>query len=773
MFIYRAFRWPVRKFETLKRQELIGWAEAAANQGNYTEAAKRWKQVIKMIGANTSPGTHFQLASSYIATGDYAAAESVLESAKKRFPEHHQLEILSIRLAIISGDYPRSIELWWRAGTKYNGIVKQKYWAELSRLYRNNGRFKEATEIIEDGLADYPDNYDLLVEYAEIAYQNDDYQLALDRWEKLLEYIELDGSIRKTSLKFTKARMNISILSRLVAIDSFAKQIKEHAKAVRKARPENRVVIYSCISGRYDTLKIPEVLNPNFDYVLFTDQPISGLGIFDVRPLPYFHIDPTRSARYVKTHPHILLPEYDTAIWIDASIITTSDLSPLVERFHKSSKALGVIPHPDRHSVYQEAEACLKLNKDEGSLIQSQIQHYVELGFKGRGLVESGFMMFDLNNKMTTSFLNCWWREIDTYSKRDQLSLSFALEEVGVKPFFLMQRPNNVRNSEDFILVPHGLDDTISTKLSDELFVLSKGKEILSPRVSRKTVTTPSIDVVVCVHNALDEVKRCLESIVRNRSSDAVSLVIVDDGSDEQTAKYLRRFVSSKEWASLLRNEQATGYTKAANKGMAQTSGDMVILLNSDTVTTKNWTDKLSTALFSHHRGGIVGPLSSAASHQSIPDHISKNQQTAINELPPGVSIEGMNRYCEKWAKDEPYTLVPLAHGFCFGVSRELINTIGNFDETNFPRGYGEENDYCFRAINAGFSIVIATNTYIFHAKSKSYKDNVRVGLMRDGSAKLKELHTAPRIERAVLTMQKNPLLIKMREKAALLYDDK
>jgi GT2 family glycosyltransferase len=72
----------------------------------------------------------------------------------------------------------------------------------------------------------------------------------------------------------------------------------------------------------------------------------------------------------------------------------------------------------------------------------------------------------------------------------------------------------------------------------------------------------------------------------------------------------------------------------------------------------------------------------------------------------------------------------------------------------------GRKNDYCFRAADAGFSLVIATHTYVFHAKSESYSDSERVTLMKAASETFRSLHGRPRIERAVRTMQENPILV-------------
>lgn len=106
---------------------------------------------------------------------------------------------------------------------------------------------------------------------------------------------------------------------------------------------------------------------------------------------------------------------------------------------------------------------------------------------------------------------------------------------------------------------------------------------------------------------------------------------------------------------------------------------------------------------------------------------------------------------------------VPLVHGFCLSITADVINEIGYFDEEHFPRGYGEENDFCFRAENAGFILAIALDTFVFHAKSKSYVSNERVTYMRDGMSNFVAKHGAERIASAVKFMEENPHLQYMR----------
>ncbi len=567
-------------------------------------------------------------------------------------------------------------------------------------------------------------------------------------------------------------RLNTSVINRLVDVETTQKMIDRYR--TRKQRP--KIAVYTAIAGGYDTLKLPEVLDPSIDYIIFTDTPMENFGVFTVRPMPYFHEDSTRQARFVKTHPQQLLGDYDIAIWIDANVIITGNISALVKKFVNSKKPIGAIPHPLRNSIYEEGEECIKRNKDEAACIKTQLEHYKNIGFDCHDLIESNLMMFDLRHKKIPDFFTTWWAEIDQYSRRDQLSLNYSMKANDLSWYKLMNRPHNLRSHPLFALLPHRKEQLLLLALYERLrsrkispytgtpFSKKRDKLLASSILKNK-----SIEVVYCVHNALEDVKTCLDSVVKHRKNER--LIIIDDGSDTQTKNFLQDFKRMHtSWVTLKRSESGSGYTKAANRGLKASNADLVILLNSDTIVTKDWCAKLAHAVFTTRGAGIVGPLSSAAGRQSIPNYKSTADQTAINKLPSHLTPEAMNDACEEWSVAGLYPMVPLIHGFCFGITRDAINTIGYFDEENFPKGYGEENDYCFRATDAGFGLVLATNTYIYHAKSKSYKGPERIKLMQLGNETLAKLRGKDRIRRAILSMEQNPLLEKIRKNAALLY---
>src|SRR4030095_758126 len=139
---------------------------------------------------------------------------------------------------------------------------------------------------------------------------------------------------------------------------------------------------------------------------------------------------------------------------------------------------------------------------------------------------------------------------------------------------------------------------------------------------------------------------------------------------------------------------------------------------------TPGWIERLMACGDSDPSIGIIGPISNAATWQSVPERYSPNGDWAVNELP----LSSLDRVSSIFSilHTPQYPRVPLVNGFCFAIKRAVIDAIGLLDEELFPNGYGEENDYCLRAGKAGFSGAIADDCYLFHAKSRSYSHEIR-----------------------------------------------
>lgn len=165
----------------------------------------------------------------------------------------------------------------------------------------------------------------------------------------------------------------------------------------------------------------------------------------------------------------------------------------------------------------------------------------------------------------------------------------------------------------------------------------------------------------------------------------------------------------------VLRNSENIGYTRSINIGVRWSGDDDVVLLNSDTLVTTGWLDGLRHTAFSEDRIGTVTPMSDNAGAFSFPRMGVPNPKAAHvghEEWVHGITAATMNCAAVE---------VPTGSGFCMFIKRELFAEIGLFDQEAFPRGYGEENDFCLRAIANGWRNVITPRAYVFHARNASF----------------------------------------------------
>lgn len=256
-------------------------------------------------------------------------------------------------------------------------------------------------------------------------------------------------------------------------------------------------------------------------------------------------------------------------------------------------------------------------------------------------------------------------------------------------------------------------------------------------RAANPTATELLLDVVVPVFNATEFVLANLQSLVRANDG-SYRVVVVDDASGMRTRRMLKEFADRGD-ITLLHHKTNQGYTRSVNAGVREGSAPFIVTLNSDTVVPKDWHRRLLAPFNRFERVGIVGPLSSAASWQSVPFRFAQGGGWLANSLPLGYDVDGVQEWLKATWKPK-YPEIRLLNGFCMCSRRAVFEQIGVFDETAFPVGYGEENDLCLRASAAGWELRLVDDLYVFHAKSKSFGKN-RSQLSKAGTARLQEKH--------------------------------
>ena len=191
-----------------------------------------------------------------------------------------------------------------------------------------------------------------------------------------------------------------------------------------------------------------------------------------------------------------------------------------------------------------------------------------------------------------------------------------------------------------------------------------------------------TIDIIIPVYNAVEDVTRCIDS-VRRHSPMHCRIVLIDDCSPDERIAAIFAALQAQADARimLLKNASNRGFVGTVNRGMSLSKND-VVLLNSDTIVTSGWLAKLQRCAESDRRIGTITPFSNNAEICSFPLFCQNNSLE-------GVDIEAVNRAIEMAAAPS-YPDIPTAVGFCMFIRRELLDSIGLFDAETFGLGYGE-----------------------------------------------------------------------------------
>lgn len=225
------------------------------------------------------------------------------------------------------------------------------------------------------------------------------------------------------------------------------------------------------------------------------------------------------------------------------------------------------------------------------------------------------------------------------------------------------------------------------------------------------------IDIIVPIYNAFEYTQECIKSILKHTDLSLNRLVLINDKSpDEKILPMLLKYKSenSDKNIEVVDNEENLGFVKTVNKGMLLSESD-VILLNSDTEVTKNWIEKITACAYSNEYIATVTPLTNNGTIASVPNF------GIDNELPKNMSLDEYSQMIENISVHR-YPQLTTGNGFCLFIKRSVIDEIGVFDDETFGKGYGEENDFCYRALDYGYSHVLCDDTFIYHKGTQSFK---------------------------------------------------
>jgi hypothetical protein len=282
-------------------------------------------------------------------------------------------------------------------------------------------------------------------------------------------------------------------------------------------------VVYTCVTGNYDTIINHRYIDDNWHYICFTDCPPENPQsyIWEFKPLSFKNLDNIRNNRWHKLHPHLLFTEYENSLYVDGNIdLLTCDVFNDVESQINQGHSIAIPPHFCNFNIYDEFNACLKYEKDAADIIKKQEKLFKESGFSGDYMngrfFETNIIYRQHHNKLIVKIMHDWWRLIKHYSYRDQLSLTYILWKHNVSVPLLTDRTYREGDrvkfiyGENHITLPEAKARVV--RLGQNL--MERDNQIVWLNENLAALS----DEIVALRDSIDEKESKINSLLNSRS---------------------------------------------------------------------------------------------------------------------------------------------------------------------------------------------------------------------------------------------------------------
>ncbi|MBI2424139.1 MAG: glycosyltransferase [Candidatus Hydrogenedentes bacterium] len=212
------------------------------------------------------------------------------------------------------------------------------------------------------------------------------------------------------------------------------------------------------------------------------------------------------------------------------------------------------------------------------------------------------------------------------------------------------------------------------------------------------------VSIVIPAFNQCAFCQACVASL-RLHTPEPHRLILVDNGSTDGVGDYF----DTVEDAVVIHSPRNLGFAGGVNLGLRAAEGPVVIL-NSDTLLSPGWLAELLGALLAEDDTGLAGPVTNCAAGPQQLDGLVLDTQEAIDALAAARCAD------TRLGVVQAHRLV----GFCLAIRREALDAAGEFDE-RFGIGNFEDDDYCMRVRRAGYRMVIAERSFVYHHGGRTF----------------------------------------------------
>ncbi len=227
------------------------------------------------------------------------------------------------------------------------------------------------------------------------------------------------------------------------------------------------------------------------------------------------------------------------------------------------------------------------------------------------------------------------------------------------------------------------------------------------------------LSIIIPHHNGEELLFNCLESILNQISIKDFEIIVVDNGSIDNSAdKAKEKFPS----INLHKSETNLGYSGGCNFGAKNAKGEYTIFLNNDTLHTKNWIEELIGFLDKNPQAGAAQPKILNATNKDTFDYAGGAGGYIDKYCFPFVRGRIFNSLEKDSNQYDDVKKIFWASGAAFIIRTELLRELNYFDNIYFA--YMEEIDLCWRLQALGLGIWNVPTSVVYHFGKQTIKEN-------------------------------------------------
>jgi len=229
---------------------------------------------------------------------------------------------------------------------------------------------------------------------------------------------------------------------------------------------------------------------------------------------------------------------------------------------------------------------------------------------------------------------------------------------------------------------------------------------------------TPVVSIIVPVYNQLHHTWNCLKALAETAGSVSFEVIVVDDGSSDDTASAVPRI----DGVRFHKNPQNLGFIGACNVGAALARGKYLFFLNNDTAVQNGWLEPLLRTYQEFDRVGLVG------SKLIYPDGRLQEAGGIVFKDGSGWNFGRFDH------PDDPRYDYPREADYCSGaailIEKGLFERFGGFDSLYKP-AYYEDTDMAFKVRAAGLRVMYQPASRVVHFEGISSGTDLTSGIKR------------------------------------------